>query len=80
MIRSRVLAEDENAVALLKVIQRHASLADADGFVERRAARFVAHVRAVRQVVCAELPGEELIEKRRFIARASTGVKRRRIW
>ena len=79
MIRPRVLTEDENAVALLKVLQCHAPLPDADRFVERRAARFVAHIRAVGHIVRPELPDEKLIEERRFIARPSTCVKGRRI-
>ncbi len=75
MIRSRILAENENAIALLEILQRHAAFADADRFVERCAARFVTHVRAIRQVVRPELAREKLIQKRGFVARAPAGIK-----
>ena len=57
------------ASALLEVLERHRAFADADALVQRGAARFVAHVRAVGQIVRAELPREKLPEKRRLVAR-----------
>ena len=65
------------ALRLVEVLERHRPLADADRLGERRAARLVAHVRAVGQVVRAELPNEKLIEKRRLVARAPGRVKNR---
>ena len=64
-----------SAVRMLEVFERHATFADADGFVEGRAARFMAHVRAIRQIVRAELPREKLVTKGCFIAGAAAGVK-----
>ena len=80
MIRARILPDNKNRVGAFEIFQLHAAFADADAFVQRRAARFVTHVRAIGQIVCAELPGEELIKKRRFVAGATARVKRGRVW
>ena len=53
------------------------ALADADRLAQRDAARLVAHVRAVGQVVRAERAHEELVEERRLVARAARRVERR---
>ena len=80
MVRSRILTDDENAVGVFEIFQLYAAFADSDAFVQRRAARLVAHVRAIRQIVGAELPGKQLIQKRGFIAGSSTRVKRGCVW
>ena len=49
--------------------------AKAKGFLHSRAAGFVAHVRAVRQIVRAELPGKKLITKGSLVTRSATGIK-----
>ena len=63
------------ASRLLEVLELHRALADADGLLEPGAARLVAHVRAVRQVVRAERAREELVEERRLVARAARRVE-----
>ena len=75
MIGARVLANDEDRVGLVEVFQLHAALADPESFVHRGAARFVTHVRAIRQIICAELASEELIKKGGFITRPPAGIK-----
>ena len=79
MIRAGILADDENAVGMFEIFQLHAAFADSDAFLQRDAARFVTHVRAIRQIVGAELPREKLVEKRGLVAGASAGIKRGRV-
>ena len=82
MICSRVLSNDENPVGMFKVLQLHAALSDPDAFLQRNTARLVAHVRAVGQIVGAELSRKKLIQKRGLIARAAARIKcgRVRCW
>ena len=79
VIRAGILADHKNRLGLFEVLQFHGAFADPDGLAERDAARFVAHVGAVRQIVRPQLPHEELPQKRRFVARPARGVKCRRI-
>ena len=72
-----ILTDDEDGVGVREVFDFHRGLADANRFGEPGAARFVAHVRAIRQVVGAELTREEPVEERRFVARAARSVKGR---
>ena len=59
MAGAGVLADDEDRVGVREVLELDRGLADADRFGQPRAARFVAHVRAVGQVVRAELAREQ---------------------
>ena len=77
MIGAGVLAENKNSLRLLEILQAHGAFADADGGLERGAAGFVAHVRAVGQVVGAKPPGHELVQIRGLIHRAAGCVKDR---
>ena len=61
----------------VEVFKRHRAFAEAERLFHSRAARLVTHVRAVRQIVRAELAHKELIKKRRFVAGAAGGVKDR---
>jgi hypothetical protein len=70
VVRPRVLPDDVDRLGLAKSSSVTVPLADADCLRERRPARLVAHVRAVGQIVRAELADEELIEERRLVARA----------
>src|SRR2546423_10885271 len=79
MIRARILSENENPVRLFEILQCYAAFPDTDHFVKRGAARFVTHVRTVRQVIRAELAGKELVEKRGLVTGAAARVKRRRV-
>src|ERR1051325_6203873 len=77
MVCARILSNDENGLSQLEIAQRDSALPNPYGLRQRRAARLVAHVRAVRQVVCPKLPHEQLIKKRRFVARAARSIKER---
>jgi hypothetical protein len=68
VVCSWIVAENENRVALIEVIKRHRSLADANGFGESGAARLVAHIGTIGQIVGPELPRKQLEQKRGFIA------------
>ncbi len=48
VVGARVLADDEDQLGGVDVVERHRALADADRRAEGHAARLVAHVRAVR--------------------------------
>ena len=63
MVRARILTGDEDRLRAIEIFERHRALTDADRLRQRRAARLVAHVRAIGKVVRAELPNEELVEK-----------------
>src|SRR5207245_1878517 len=79
VIRSRILADDKDRVRLHEIRQLDAAFADPNHFLQCRATRFVAHVRAVGQIVCSKLTSEQLIEKRSLIARPAACVKGGRI-
>ena len=76
MAGPRVLADDEDAVGVGKVLDFDRRLADADRFLQPEAARFVAHVRAIRQVVGAELSREQAVHERGFVAGAARRIER----
>jgi hypothetical protein len=77
VVRPRVLAHDEDQVGVVDVVQAHIALADAEGLRQRGAAGLVAHVAAVRQVVGAERPDEELEQERGLVADPAGGVEER---
>src|SRR4051812_33247775 len=77
VIRARILADDEDCFCHVEVFERDRALAYAYGFSQGRAARFMAHVGAVRQIIRAKLANEELIEKSRLVARAPGSVEDR---
>ena len=77
MVGARVVAEGEDGVRLLEIVQRHRALAGADGAFERHAAGLVAHVGAIGEVVGAELASEQLVQESRFVAGAARGVEQR---
>ncbi len=79
MIRARVLAEHENGVRLLEVVELHGALAYADALAQGHATGFVAHVRTVGEIIRAVESHEQLIQERRFVAGAAGGVELRAI-
>ena len=52
-VRADVLAEEEDAVGVLEILQHDRSTGDADALGKRHRCAFVAHVRAVGQIVGA---------------------------
>ena len=76
-VRGGVVAHQPDRVRALPVVQVDGALAGSDRRRHRPAARLVAHVRAVRQVVRAKLAHPELVEKRRLVAQPPGGIKGR---
>src|SRR5689334_25339006 len=77
MARPWVLPDDEDAIGVREVFDFDGGFSDADRFGEPEAARLVAHVGTVGQVVGAELTREGSVEERRFVAGAAGGIERR---
>ena len=77
VVGRRVMADQEDHLGLLEILDLHRALADADGGGERGAGAFVAHVRAVRHVVGAEMTREDGVEEGRLVAGAAGGVEDR---
>ncbi len=75
MVGARVLADDEDQLGVVDVLEAHAALADAGHLGQRHRRRLVAHVGAVRQVVGAERPDEQLVEERRLVRGTARGVE-----
>jgi hypothetical protein len=76
VIRPRVLSHDEDRVSEREVLERDRAFADPERSAHPRAARLVAEIRTVGQVVGAELAHERLVQKRRLVAGAPRGVER----
>ena len=55
MIAARVLADHEDQIRLLKIFEAHRAFPDTDRVAKPCATALVTHVRAIRQVVGAEL-------------------------
>ncbi|MNE38279.1 hypothetical protein D3C80_1321720 [compost metagenome] len=75
MVGAGVLADDENRVRLLQVVEHHGALAYPEGFAHPYATGLVAHVRAVGEVIGTEGPHEQLVEERRLVTGATGGVE-----
>ena len=79
VIRAGILADHDNAVCQFEIGEGHGALAGAEGLEHAHATRLVTHVRAVREIVGAELSHEQLIEKGGFVAGATRRVEHRLI-
>jgi hypothetical protein len=75
VVGAGVLPEHEDRVAVFEVGEGHAAFADPHALPEGDAAGFVAHVRAVGEVVAAKGADEQLIEVGCFVAGAAGGVE-----
>ena len=75
VVGAGVLAPDENRVGMLEVVKGHGAFADTDALGQGHAAGFVAHVRAIREVVGAIGAHEQLIQVRRFVAGTARGIE-----
>ncbi len=72
-----VLAEEEDRVASLEVVEHHGPDGRADQLLQGDRSGLVAHVGAVGQVVVPVEPGEQGVEVRGLQARAPRGVEDR---
>ena len=77
VVGAGILAEDKDCVGFFKILERHSAFASSNRFGHPDAARLVAHVRAVGEIVRPEKPAEELVKERRLVAGAAGGVERR---
>ena len=75
VIGAGVVAHRDDEVARIEIIEGHRALADADGQGQPDAGRFMTHVRTIGKIVRAELTGEQLIQKRRFVRRTTRSVE-----
>src|SRR5690606_22132663 len=75
VVGAGVVADREDRVAVVEVFEQHRALADAYSLGKTDAGRLVAHVRAVGEVVGAELAGEELVEEGGLVGGAAGGVE-----
>ena len=77
MVGAGVLADDDDQLGVVDVVEADRALADADRLGERDRGRLVAHVRAVGQVVGAERADEQLVDERRLVGGLARGVEHR---
>jgi hypothetical protein len=69
MARAGILPDHEDCVGVGEVLEAYGGFAEADYFAQACAARFVAHVGTIGQIISAELAGEKSIDKCSFVAR-----------
>ena len=79
VIRAGILADHDNAICQFEIGEGHGALAGAEGLEHAHATRLVTHVRAIREIVGAELSHEQLIQKGGFVAGATRRVEHRLI-
>jgi hypothetical protein len=77
VVRAWILPDNQDHLGSIEVVERNGPFADADGRREGGAARFVAHVGTVGQVIRAQLTHEQLIQERRLVAGAARGIEDR---
>ena len=75
MIGPRVLPHDDDHLGFVQVGQGDGAFADTHRLAQAVAAGFVAHIRAVRQVVGTVFAYEQLVEESRLVTRPARGVK-----
>ncbi len=75
VIGAGIMADAEQGVAMLEILERHGALAHADRLGQADAGRLVAHVRAVGEIVGAIDARQQLVEERRFVGGAAGSVE-----
>src|SRR5471032_267887 len=75
MVRRRILAEEQQGIRVLEILERDGSLAYAHGSRQTPARGFVAHVRTVGEIVGAVHAHEQLVQEGGFVARATRGIE-----
>jgi hypothetical protein len=78
-VAGRVVAHQPDRVGLLPVVEVNGAFAGADRGRQCATGCFVAHIRAVRQVVGAELAYPQLVEEGRLVAEPPRGIEGRLI-
>ena len=75
MVGSGIVADRDNQLGLIKVIEGDRPFTDADGLRQANAGRLVAHIGAVRKVVGAVFAGKQLEQEGHFVRGAPGGIK-----
>ncbi len=75
VIGARILAQHEDGIRLLEVLELHGALAYADALAKSHPARLVAHIRAVREVVRAIKSHKQLVQECRLVAGATGRIE-----
>ena len=75
MVGAGVVADRQDQVGAVEILEADGALADADRLWQPDRSRLVAHVRAVREVVGAVKPHEQLEQECRFVRAATRGVE-----
>ncbi|MNQ79443.1 hypothetical protein D3C85_943880 [compost metagenome] len=75
VVGAGVLADDEDRIGMLQVVKHHGAFTHAEAFDHAHRAGFVAHVGAVRKVVGAVGPDEQLVQISRLVAGPARGVE-----
>ena len=76
-VRTRVLPEEEERVGVLQIVPHHGADGRTDHLGQPDRGRFVAHVRALRQVVVAISAGQQRVEIRGFEPGVARGIEHR---
>ncbi|PMQ06159.1 hypothetical protein DyAD56_05860 [Dyella sp. AD56] len=79
MVGARVVAHRDNEFAMVEVVQRHRTLANANGVRQAHTGGFVTHVGTIGEVIGAELPREQLVKEGGLVRGAARGVELHRI-
>ena len=77
MVGRRIAADEHEEIAALDILELHRRRSRSKARCQTDAARLVAVVRAVVDVVGPEHPRQELQQESRFVRRAAAGVKER---
>ena len=75
MVRRRIATDEDEEIAALDVLELHGGGARSEACRQTDAARLVAVVRTVVDVVGAERPRQQLQHESRFVRRAAAGVE-----
>ena len=67
MVGARVMANRDHQFSMVEIFQRDGAFANPDGAGQADAGGLVAHVRAVREIIGAQLAGKQLIQERGFV-------------
>jgi hypothetical protein len=77
VVGAGVLADDDQELGVVDVVEGDRTLADPDRAAQRGAGRLVAHVGAVGQVIGAVGPREELVKEGGLVGGAAGRVEQR---
>jgi hypothetical protein len=74
-VGSRVLPDNKNQIGVIEIFKGAGALSNSYRWRQALTGRFVAIVRAVREVIRSEFSGEQLINEGCFVARSAGGIE-----